>query len=350
MGLAAVATIKLPYVHTYTDVRGKRRTYYRRQGRRYVLPGLPGSAEFMEAYAAADAMFADRPQSPIVRRAPKIGTIEAVVQSYYESASFLGLKPSTKTTYRGIIDKFREEHGSKRISHLERRHVVDIVSKKLASSGPSASNNLLRMIRMLCEYASELGLIRHNPTTGVRKVRSSSQGFATWTESDIEKYEKRWPLGTRERLAFALLLYTGQRRGDVVRMGRQHIESDVLTITQSKTNETVSIPLHPELRGVIASTPKDQLTFLTTKHGAPFTAAGFGNAFREWCDKAGVKKLSAHGLRKAAARRLAEAGCSAHQIAAITGHRTLKEVERYAARADRIRLARDAMDTLAKKH
>jgi len=129
----------------------------------------------------------------------------------------------------------------------------------------------------------------------------------------------------------------------------RHVESDAITITQGKTGETVSIPLHPELHSVIASTPKDQMTFLTTKHGAPFTAAGFGNAFREWCDKADVTKLSAHGLRKAAARRLAEAGCSAHQIAAITGHRTLKEVEPYAARADRIRLARDAMEALTKQ-
>lgn len=168
-------------------------------------------------------------------------------------------------------------------------------------------------------------------------------GFGTWAEDDIAKFEATWAKGTRERLALALLLYTGQRRGDVIRMGRQHLSGDFLRVTQSKTGASLEIPLHSELKSVIAETPKEHLTFLTTQFNRPFTAAGFGNWFRDACDDAGLKGLSAHGLRKAAATRLADAGCSAHEVASITGHKTLAEVQRYTAAADQKRLARGAM-------
>lgn len=117
-------------------------------------------------------------------------------------------------------------------------------------------------------------------------------------------------------------------------------------MTQSKTSVRLAIPLHPELRSVLEETPRENLTFLTTAWGKPFTAAGFGNWFRDVCNDAGLKDRSAHGLRKAAARRLAEAGCSPLQIGAITGHKTLKEVSRYTAAADQERMARDAIDKI----
>jgi integrase len=165
-------------------------------------------------------------------------------------------------------------------------------------------------------------------------------------EEDIAAFEARWPIGTRQRLALALLLYTGQRRGDVVRMGRQHISGDAIRVVQGKTGASLLIPIHRELKQAIADTPNGNLTFLTTAFGKAFTAAGFGNWFRDACDEAGLKGRSAHGLRKAAARRLAEAGCSALQIGAITGHKTLKEIARYTAAADQERMARDAVDRL----
>lgn len=173
------------------------------------------------------------------------------------------------------------------------------------------------------------------------------KGFTDWPDEAIAAFEKRWPSGTRERLALCLLLYTGQRRGDMVRMGRQHRSGDNIRVTQNKTGVSLVIPMHARLVAEIdASAAKDQLTFLCTAFGRPFSAAGFGNWFRDVVDAVPDLKgsgLTAHGLRKAAARRLAEAGCSALQIAAITGHKTLKEVSRYTAAADQGRMARDAM-------
>jgi len=204
------------------------------------------------------------------------------------------------------------------------------------------------MIRTLMRFAVEEGWRKDNPTADVRPIRIRSEGFHTWSEVEIAAFEKRWEIGTRERLALSLLLYTGQRRGDVIHMGRQHLNNGRLHVVQSKTGVRLAIPIHANLECVLAETSIENMTFLTTSAGHPFSPAGFGNWFREACNAADLPKgCSAHGLRKAACRRLAEAGCSANQIAAISGHKTLREVSRYTAAADQERLADDAMNTLS---
>jgi integrase len=117
-------------------------------------------------------------------------------------------------------------------------------------------------------------------------------------------------------------------------------------VRQEKTSTPLMIPVHPELAAALASVPKTNLTFLVTERGAPFTSAGFGNWFRDRCNEAGLPQCSAHGLRKLAATRLANAGCSTDQIKAITGHRSLSEVARYTKQADQRRLALQAMERL----
>src|SRR5262249_50061644 len=145
------------------------------------------------------------------------------------------------------------------------------------------------------------------------------------------------------RLAFALLLYSGQRRGDVIRVGAQHIRDGILSVKQEKTGFDLAIPVHATLASVLAASPSGHLTFLTTRYGAPFTATAFSHWVRQECNKAQLPDCSAHGLRKAAARRLAEAGCTAHEIGAITGHASLAELTRYTRAADQRRLAEAAM-------
>lgn len=182
-----------------------------------------------------------------------------------------------------------------------------------------------------------------DPTRDVRKVPVvKGDGYHSWTEGEITQFDRCHPVGSRARLAFALLLYTGQRRSDVVRMGRQHLNDGAICVRQQKTGREVWIPVHEALAPIIAGASTN-LTFLLTDQGKPYTAAGFGNWFRDQCRAAGLHGCSAHGLRKAAARRLAEAGCSAHEISAITGHASLREVERYTEAADRRKLAASAM-------
>ncbi|MGE0743127.1 MAG: tyrosine-type recombinase/integrase [Hyphomonadaceae bacterium] len=355
MGLT-VAKLELRYVDTYRDRHGRRRYYFRRSRHmpRIALPGRPGEPDFMDAYAVACAR-TESPQ-PLKALPPASGSVDALCAAYYaRCTAFLGLRQTTRATYRNILDNFRDtddgkgrKHGTKRVAMLQPQHVQAIVAAKLQSSGPHAANNLLRMLRLLLDFAVADNWVKSNAAAGVKPIRAKSDGFETWSEEDIAAFEQRWPTGTRERLALALLLYTGQRRGDMVRMGRQHRSGDALRVTQSKTGVSLVIPMHTHLVAEIdASAARDQLTFICTAFGRPFSAAGFGNWFRDVVDAVPELKgagLSAHGLRKAAARRLAEAGCTAHQIMAITGHTTLKEVARYTKAAEQERLARDAVN------
>jgi integrase len=219
---------------------------------------------------------------------------------------------------------------------------MQIIGSK--ANTPHAANNLLKVLRVLLGYAVSIDMIDSNPSVGVKKYRGSGDGFHSWTEAEIAQFQERHTIGTRARLAFSLLLYTAQRRGDVVKMGWQQLKDNTITLRQEKTDTALTIPLHPDLAQVLASGSRSHLTFLTTERGAPFTSAGFGNWFRDRCNEAGLPQCSAHGLRKAAATRLANAGCSGDQIRAVTGHRSLAEVAHYTRAADQQRLARQAME------
>jgi len=153
------------------------------------------------------------------------------------------------------------------------------------------------------KHAVEIGLRSDDPTRDVKRISVNSDGHHSWTEDEITQFEARHPIGSRERLAFALLLYTGQRRGDVIRMGRQHLRDGMLSVRQEKTNAVLDIPVHAALMQAIDAIPREHLTFLTTRRGEPFRPTSFSAWFRKACDVAGLPHCSAHGLRKAAARR-----------------------------------------------
>jgi integrase len=221
-----------------------------------------------------------------------------------------------------------------------------IINKKAAT--PFAQRNLLNTLRAVFEWAVGEGRVPDNPTLGVKRRKVKTTGYRTWSEADIERIEATHAIGTKERLAFALILYTGQRRSDVVKMGPRDIHKGVLTIDQGKTDggeeAHLEIPVHPKVREIVdATSVVGRDTFLVTSFGKPYTANGFGNWFREICDAAGCPDISAHGGRKPTARRLAEIGVSTNHIAAITGHASLAEVERYTKAANRKRMAREAM-------
>ena len=166
------------------------------------------------------------------------------------------------------------------------------------------------------------------------------RSFEEWREAD---YDSRKRIGTKPRLALELLLHTAQRRADVIRLGPQHIRDGVLAVRQQKTAKTLAIPVSPALAAALEASPSKHLTFLVTDDGTPFEPMAFTKWFRRGCDAAGLAGYSAHGMRKAACRRLAEAGCSANEIAAISGHASLREVERYTRAADQARMAQNAM-------
>ena len=347
---------KPKFVHGYIDRNGKPRFYFRRSGFKSVsLPGLPWSPEFMAAHETALAG-----QSMQIGGARvKPGTFRALAASYFNSAvasnpnpkalPFPSLSPTTQTIYRNAIERLCEEtdregrkYGDKSAATLQREHVIKLMAAK--ATKPEAANLLRKVLRAMMTHAIDIGLRADDPTRDVNAIRVKTDGYHSWTDDEISQFENRHDIGTRPRLALALLLYTGQRRSDVVGMGKQHVRNGSILVRQLKTGASLQIPIHATLAAVIAATPSEHLTYLTTQFGKPFTAAGFGNWFRDQCNAAALDHCSAHGLRKAAARRLAEAGCTAHEIAAITGHASLREVQRYTKAADQTRLAISAMN------
>ena len=274
------------------------------------------------------------------------GTVNALIVSYYRLV-FPLLKPSTQAMRRNILERFRVEHGNKPVARLEHVHIASIVAAKAAT--PEAANNLRKVLRQLLDHAIALKMIGHNPVLGVKKFKTKGDGVHTWSEDEVAQFEAHHPIGSRAHTALALMLNTGQRRSDVVRMGWQHVRNDKIALRQEKTDTPLLIPIALDLARVLALIPRTNLNFLLTAHGKPFTAAGFGNWFRNRCDEAGLPQCSAHGLRKLTATRLANQGCSEREIMAITGHKSVSEVSRYTKARDQSRLAEQAMEKLSER-
>jgi integrase len=205
----------------------------------------------------------------------------------------------------------------------------------------------LKAMRAFFAWAIEDKLVTLDPTKGVKLLPgpNDADGFHTWTQAELDRFEAHWPVGTRERLSYDLLLYTGLRRGDAVRVGGLHEREGVITIRTEKTGEPVSIPILPPLAASIAATRTGDLTYLVTEAGQPWVKESFGNWFRKICRKAGCPG-SAHGLRKAGATRAAERGATERQLMAIFGWSMGKMAQHYTRAADRTRLARDAAQFL----
>lgn len=339
--------IKLRYVHEFVDRHGKARYYFRRGGKRIPLPGLAGSNEFMEGYAKALDGVVARPEVAAARTIA--GTVNAVIIGYLASSAFHQLAASSQREYRRILEGLRRDHGDRRMDTLERRHVVMMVDARAKT--PAAARDFLRCLRQLNKYAISIGVREDDPTFEVRTPVPKTDGFRTWTEDDVATFEAAYPVGSKPRLALTLLLETGLRCADVVRIGRSHARDCVVRIAQQKNNIPIANPVTATLAEAInAAAPSEHMVFLVNERGRAFTAKGFGKWFSAQCDRIGLKRLSPHGVRKLAATRKANAGATAHELMAFFGWASLKEAERYTRKVDREKLARNAMARTEQQH
>jgi len=344
-----VINLRLRYVHAFVDRHGRARYYFRRHGRRTPLSGLPGSAEFNRAYE--QALAGAPPAADIGASRTIAGSVNAMIVGYLSSAAFGQLAPASQRQYQRILEELRREHGNRGIATLERRHVALMLEAKAAT--PAAARDLLRCLRLLVQHAIKIGVRQDDPTNGVRVKMPKTEGFRTWTEDDIAAFEVAYPIGTKPRLALALLLGTALRASDVVRVGRSHVRNGTIAgIVPQKTRAALPpIPISADLAAAInAAAPSEHVVFLLNGLGRSFTAKAFGKWFSAQCDRVGLNGLSPHGLRKAACRRLAEAGCSANEIAALSGHKSLNEVARYTRAADQARMVRNAVTRMKQQH
>lgn len=338
---------KYPGAKPYFDRHGKRRWRYRVKGFTAELGTDYASDEFERRYNEALSKCKSHDGAGSQRTVP--GSFDDLCVRFYK-LHFPGLEESTRKAYRTVIEPLRKKHGRKRVAHLRRRHVLEM--KAEMASTPAQANNMLKRLSQLMDLATELEWRIDNPVHKVKRYQTGSQGFHTWDEAEILRYYATHEFGGTAYLALTLILYTGASRADAVTLGRHSIKDGRISYRRRKTRKNpkgilVNIPIHPELARALETVPKGAFTFLQTAQGRARSPSGFGNSMRAWCDKAGLPLCSAHGLRKSICRRLAEAGCTPHEIMSVSGHITLAEAQRYCEEFGRINLSDSAFAKLA---
>ena len=346
---------KLPAnVSSFVDRHGKRRYRWRKAGRAAYLTAHPNSAE---GQAELAAIITNAKAPKLDRHTP--GTVAWAAARYYVSTTFTGTKaPQTLHNARAILDKFVGEFGQERIDHWRFDHIEAVLAKAAtkrtndkgrAIGGPSAAMNLRGELLPFFDYAFKLlGITKQNPVAQAASIAVPKGGFHTWTEPEIAQYRAHWKLGTKARLALEIFLWTAQRRGDAATFGRRHLVDGHIQVTPAKTRNstgaTLNLTAAPQLLEAIAAMQVTGTeTFLVNDYGKPFTVAGLGNKMRAWCNAAGLPHCTAHGLRKAAARRAAEGGASNQELKAIGGWTTDRQVTVYTAAVEQKRMAEQAM-------
>lgn len=348
--------VNLPYLSEEIDRHGVGRIYVRRFGKRVRIRGVLGSPEFLTAYrTAVEQLSGPTPAkaAPSIIPAP-VGSLGWLRAQYFASSEFLALDPVSQKRRRSTIDECcRTPHSDgdpETLAHCPLQYITSQKIKRLRDlkvGKPGAANNRRKYLSAMFGWAVEAGHMSTNPARDVRRVNYATDGFHTWTIDEVRQFESFHPIGSRARLALALMLLSGVRRGDLVTLGRQHIRDGWLRFVPRKTRyrrkRMSEKPVLPQLASVIEASQCGQLSFLVTEYGKPFSAAGFGNWFRERCNEAGLPHCTAHGLRKAGATIAAENGATTNQLMAMFDWDTPGQAKVYTDKADRKRMAGDAM-------
>ena len=305
-----------PHLHRETT-RHRKAVWYVRvdKGPRIRLRAEYGTSEFEAEYQAA---VTGGPRSTS-KGAPAAGTLTWLVDRYRETGAWTVLSAATRRQRENILLHVLKTAGDKPFARIGAATISAGCERRAQT--PAQARHFLDAMRGLFRWALKAGLVKADPTASVENPQiRKGDGFIPWTEEHVDAYERRWPIGTRQRVWLDVLLYTGLRRGDVVRFGRQHVRDGVGTIKTEKSGFTVTVtlPILPVLADTLAAGPCGDLTYIVGEGGKPLTKESFGNLFRAACNAAGVPG-SAHGVRKIAATRAANAGATVAQLEAIFG-------------------------------
>lgn len=315
-----------------------RPTWYVRvaKGPRIRLRAEYGTPEFKAAYEAAVA--GKVPAAPAEFNAKTLGWL---IERYRETSAWSKLSTATRRQRERILRGASKEAGREPLSRITKA----VIERCMERRTPAAGKHFLQTMRGLFEWAVKAKEADADPTVGLRYDLPATDGHHTWTDDEVAAFEARWPRGTRERVALDVLLYTGLRRGDAVRLGRPHIKNGIATIRTEKTGQVVVLPLLAPLQTTLDAGPIGELTFIAGEKGHPMRKESFGTWFRLACKAAGVPG-SAHGLRKAGATRAANNGATEAQLEAMFGWRGGGMASLYTRQANRTKLALDAADKL----
>ena len=328
-----------PYLSRESTRHGKPVWYVRRAGKRIRLRSEYGTPAFDTEYQAA--LTSSLPQ----KGEPAAGTLGWLITRYRETTAWTGFSLATRRQRENILKQVLSTAGDRPVARITTEVIA--AGRDRRAKTPFQARHFVDTMRGLFRWAVKAKLVKVNPTIGIEDPSMpKTDGFPIWTEDHVTAYEKRWPIGTRQRVWLDVLVYTGLRRGDAVRFGRQHIRDGVGTIKTEKTGTEVTLPILPVLAETLAAGPCGDLALIASKNGRPFTKESFGNAFKDACRAAGVPG-SAHGLRKIAATRAANAGATGAQLKAIFGWTSDRMASLYTRAADRRRLSMEGMHKLA---
>lgn len=328
-----------PHLHRETSRHGKTVWYVREgKGPRIRIKAVYGTPEFEEAYQAALKGGTPRPPG----KASK-GSLEWLWMLYRQTGAWTDLSLATRKQRERIMRGVLKTGGNQPLSKITPKAIDQGIERRKSF----AARHFVDTMRSMFKWAIGAQHVTIDPTSGKAVAKPKSKGFPVWTEEDLEQFERRWPVGTRERVMFDVYLYTGLRRGDAAKLGKQHIRDGVIAIDTEKTGTRVTIPVLPELAETIAAGPTGELSIIASKKGQPIRKEVLGNLFREACRAAGINK-SAHGIRKAAATRAANNGATVATLEAIFGWEGGQMAALYTKAADRRRLAAEHMEKLSK--
>jgi integrase len=396
---AAIAALNLklrqsfPYCYAEMSRHGKLVVYFRRaKGERKIrIRSEPFAAEFHMDYASARQGRFETIKGHAAKSEPKASppklpvphTWRWLCKQYFSAQEFRALGPTTRRVRQQILEGTYDEpiapgksetFGDCPLTHFrakaikvlrdrkirrEQRTVLHenrVIERKEVLLNLEAANSRVRPIRAVLNFGKEefTDLVERNWARDVSLRASGGEGHHTWSVDEIEQFQRHFAVGSKARLALALLLYTGQRRGDIVRLGGQMRRDGMLVFTQEKNRGRkpvkAYVPIIMELQRILEASQTGDLVYLVSERGTPFTKESFGNWFRDRCREAGLTGCSPHGLRKACVVRLIELDCSPFEIMALTGHRTMKEIERYGREYLRERAATHIFDKWIERH
>lgn len=347
---------RYPNVTSFTDRHGKIRWRWRKTGFPvHNFKNPPDTPGFKEELAACEAGQPIRAgQGRCVPR-----SVNDLTARYYGSSDFNGGGADDQRRRRLLIESFRAEFGDDLVEHFGFQHIEAILLKrskkaevgKRVVGGKVAAQNLRKQLRRLFAYAVRLEWIKANPVDVAGRIKADKTGgYHTWSEVEIRQYQAHHALGTRARLALEIMLWTWQRRGDARLFGPEHLKGGRINYRQGKTGKDLWLPAAPQLLEAIGAMQRVGLkTYLVTEFGQPFSRAGFGNKMREWCDEAGLPHCTAHGLRKAGARRAAQIGAGNQGLKAVGGWSGDAEVAIYTAEVEQAALAEQTLGEVIRR-
>jgi integrase len=352
-------------VEPHRSRHGRLRWYFRpdRTKPRIRLPDNFGSAEFELAYRAAVAGEAPPASQSLPRqgrRASK-GSLAWLVALYLASPAFLGNRASTQRPRRTMLEKLGAEKGQVDIEDIDRSVIQEAMNARRETV--HMANAWLTTVSNMFDWAMQEQTdpatgrpfrLDSNPCEFVKRFQppkkddldAEEDGHPTFTDEDLAAFEAAYPHGTLGRLIYEVLLCTGLRVGDAAHVGRQHVKDGVLRLKTEKTRTPVALRVLRRLEHALAVGPKGldtELAWITKKNGKAMDKNDLGRVFGEACRKIGLKR-SAHGMRKAAARRYIEAGARPEQLKAIFGWTTSAMVDKYTKMFNREKVSLRAMD------